>query len=70
MGAKIIEAIISGFTSGGTGLASGTVSTFDAMVKTTEGALTGVAEVGFALMGFGLITAVVIGLWRKLAKRV
>lgn len=70
MGAKIVETVVNGFTSGGTGIASGFVQFFDGMTKTSEGTLTGVAEVGFTLVGMGLIIAVGMGLWRKLTHRV
>lgn len=70
MGAKFVEAVVNGFSSGGTGLAAGMVETFDAVTKTAEGTLTGVAEVGMTMMGLGLLIAVVFGLWRKFTRRV
>lgn len=70
MGAKFVEAIVSGFSSGGSGLATGFVDTFDAVTKTAEGTLTGVAEVGMTMIGFGLLVGAVFGLWRKFTRRV
>lgn len=70
MGAKFVEAIVDGFSSGGSGLATGFVDTFDAVTKTSTGALTGVAEVGMTMIGFGLLVGAVFGLWRKFTRRV
>ena len=70
MGAKFVEAIVSGFSSGGSGLATGFVDTFDAVTKTAEGTLTGVAEVGMTMMGFGLLVGAVFALYRRFTRRV
>ncbi|MBQ7322533.1 MAG: hypothetical protein IJW99_10590 [Clostridia bacterium] len=70
MGAKFVEAIVNGFTSGGSGLGTGVVSTFDAVTKTAEGTLTSVAEVGMTMIGFGLLVGAVFSLWRKFTRRV
>ena len=70
MGAKFVEAIVSGFADGGTGLATGLVGAFDAVTQTAEGALTGVAEVGLTLMGFGILTGFVFGIVKKFSRKV
>ena len=70
MGADIVSTVVDGFTSGGTGLATGFVQFFDGITKTAEGTLTGVAEVGFTMLGFGLIIAVSFGVWRKLTRKI
>ena len=70
MGAEIVSTVVEGFTSGGTGLATGFVQFFDGITKTAEGTLTGVAEVGFTMIGFGLIIAVAFSVWRKLTRKV
>ena len=70
MGAEIVSTVVEGFTSGGAGLATGFVQFFDGITKTAEGTLTGVAEVGFTMIGFGLIIAVAFGVWRKLTRKV
>lgn len=70
MGAKFVEAIVGGFSEGGVGLASGLIESFDAVTKTSEGALTGVAEVGLTLIGFWLIVGVTRGLFSKFSRRV
>lgn len=70
MGANIVGTIVEGFTTGGTGLAGGCVQLFDGLTKTAEGTLTGVAEVGFTLLGVGLVISVTLGLFRKLSHRV
>ena len=70
MGAEIVSTVVEGFTSGGTGLATGFVQFFDGITKTAEGTLTGVAEVGFTMIGFGLIIAAAFGVWRKLTRKV
>lgn len=70
MGTEIVSTVVEGFTSGGTGLATGFVQFFDGITKTAEGTLTGVAEVGFTMLGFGLIIAVGFGVWRKLTRKI
>ena len=70
MGAEIVSTVVDGFTTGGTGLATGFVQFFDGITKTAEGTLTGVAEVGFTLFGLGLIIAVGFGIWRKLTHKI
>ena len=70
MGSTIVGTIVDGFTEGGTGLASGCVQLFDGLTKTADGTLTGVAEVGFTLVGVSLVIAVTLGLFRKLSHRV
>lgn len=70
MGAEIVSTVVEGFTSGGTGLAQGFVGFFDGITKTAEGTLTGVAEVGFTMLGFGLIISVAYGVWHKLTRKI
>ena len=70
MGQNIVTAVVEGFSNGGTGLATGLVQFFDSITKTTDGALTGVAEVGFTMIGFGLVIAVAFGVWNKLTKKI
>ena len=70
MGAQFVEAIVGGFSSGGTGLATGLIDAFDAVTTTSAGTLTGVAQVGCTLIGFWLIVGVTRGLYAKFAHRV
>lgn len=70
MGAEFVEAIVSGFSEGGLGLATGMLSAFDAVTKTAEGGLTNLAQVGLTLGGFGLFTGFIFGLVRKFSHKV
>ena len=70
MGAEIVSTVVEGFTSGGTGLATGFVQFFDGITKTAEGTLTGVAEIALTLTGVGLMIGIGTGIFKKLTKKI
>ena len=70
MGEKIVSTFVGGFTSGGTGIATGLVQFFDGITKNAEGGLTGVAEIGFTLAGVGLIVGIGVGLFKKFSAKI
>ena len=70
MGASFVTAFVEGFTTGGAGLATGMVGFFDGLMKSAEGGLTSVAELGITAAGVGLVIAVGTGIFRKLSRKV
>lgn len=70
MGAEIVAAIVEPFAGFGTGLANCVVSMFDAIFKTSDGKLTTVAAVGFAMLGVGLVTGLGMFVVKKITGRV
>ena len=70
MGGKFVEAFVSGFTEGGTGIASGLVGFFDGLMKGPEGALTSIAEVSAVAAGLALVVGIGAGLFKRAARKV
>ena len=70
MGANFVSTFIEGFTTGGAGLATGLVGFFDGLMKTADGNLTGVAEIGITAAGVALVVGVGTAIFRKLARKV
>lgn len=70
MGGNFVTAFVEGFTTAGTGLAAGSVGMFDGLMKTAEGTLTSIAEVGATAAGIAVVLGIVAAILKRTGRKV